>query len=283
MVLEQMFKAQWLEKRPWHAFLLGAIYSIVGIISARLIFGSNPGMMTVAFTSILLIPSLNRLLKDEENVEIREKKFSMKLLFKDHKDIFEIYIFLFLGIFFTFALTSILLPQQSVQHLFGPQLQVIGITGEATTSIFGYAVNNSALISIIMNNLLVLIVCLILSLVYGAGSILFITWNATVWGVVFGFMMKDAALAQSQNPFLYFAISFLPFFPHMITEAISYFSAAIVGGVVSKAVLREKVGSTKFHHIMTDAYILLAIGLGIVIIAGIIEVQLYPILAGWVG
>ena len=68
----------------------------------------------------------------------------------------------------------------------------------------------------------------------------------------------------------------------MITEAISYFSAAIVGGVVSKAVLREKVGSKKFHHIMTDAYILLAIGLGIVIIAGIIEVYLYPVMVSWV-
>lgn len=278
MVLEQVFKAQWLERRPWHAFLLGAIYSIVGIISARIIFGSNPGMMTVAFTSLLLIPSLNKLLQDEENVEIREKKFSLKLLLKDHVDIFEIYTFLFLGIFTTFALVSILLPSASVEHLFGPQLQVIGIVGDALA---GNAIDGSTIISILLNNLVVFIVCLLLSLVYGAGAILFITWNATVWGVVFGYLMKETALVQSQNPLLYFAISLLPFLPHMITEALSYFSAAIVGGVVSKAVMRERVGSKKFHHIMTDAYLLLGLGLLIVVIAAIIEVELYPVLNGW--
>ena len=83
MVLEQVFKEKWIEKKPRHAFILGVIYSIVGIFSARLIFGSNPGLMTVAFTSILLIPSLNQLLQHEENVEIREKKFHIKQLFND--------------------------------------------------------------------------------------------------------------------------------------------------------------------------------------------------------
>ena len=273
MVLEQLFKTQWLERRPWHAFLLGAIYSIIGIISARLIFGSNPGMMTVAFTSMLLIPSLNKLLQDEENVEIREKKLSLKLLFKDHYDIFEIYIYLFLGIFTVFAFVTLMLPAASAVHLFGPQLKIIGIVGDA--------INSSTVMSILTNNLLVLVVCLVLSLVYGAGSILFITWNATVWGVVFAYMIKETALANSRNPLLYFFLSFLPFLPHMLTEAVSYFSAAIVGGVVSKAVLREKVGSKKFNHIMTDAYLLLGISLVVVIIAAIIEVNVYPWMSQW--
>ena len=93
--------------------------------------------MTVAFTSVLLIPSLNTLLLDEENVEIREQKLSLRLLFRDHRDIFEIYLFLFMGVFFTFGFLALLMPEASVLHIFEKQLEVGGFTGEAyKTGIF---------------------------------------------------------------------------------------------------------------------------------------------------
>ena len=68
MVLEQYFKVKWIERKE-HAFFLGFIYSLIGIISARLIFPSSVGIMSIAFASILMIPSLSILLKLEENVE----------------------------------------------------------------------------------------------------------------------------------------------------------------------------------------------------------------------
>jgi uncharacterized membrane protein SpoIIM required for sporulation len=265
MVLEQYFTAKWVEKKPRHAFLLGLIYAIVGIISAKFIFGANPGMMTVAFTSILLIPSLNRLLADEENVEIREKKLSLKLLFKDHKDIFEIYIFLFLGIFASYVLFSLVYSVPETLKLFAPQLKVAGITGRAFDPGF--------FSELLINNLKVMLVCLVLSLVYGAGSILFITWNASVWGVFFGIVAKEAALEASGNPLLFFISTIIPQLPHLVTEAASYFSAAIVGGVMSKAVLREELHSEKFYHIITDALIFLGIGVALVVLAAFIEAR----------
>ncbi len=275
MVLEQVFKEKWIEKKPRHAFILGVIYSIVGIFSARLIFGSNPGLMTVAFTSILLIPSLNQLLQHEENVEIREKKFHIKQLFNDHKDIFEIYIFMFLGVFLTFGVVSLILPMNSLMHMFAPQLNLIGIAGQAT--------GGATFMSILINNIIVLFVCLVLSLVYGAGSILFITWNATVWGVIFAYYAKMSAVAGAKNPLLAFAVGLLPFLPHMITEAFSYFTAAITGGVMSKALLREDLFSKKFHHVMTDAWIILGIGFVVIVIAAGIEVFGYPQLVALFG
>jgi len=56
------------------------------------------------------------------------------------------------------------------------------------------------------NNLKVLVVCLIASLVYGAGAIFIITWNASVWGVVFALIAKNSALAAGQNPYAAFAL-----------------------------------------------------------------------------
>lgn len=266
MVFEQIFKASWIEKKPSSAFLLGVAYSLIGIVSARLIFGSSTGLMAVAFTSMLLIPSLNALLQYEENVEIRENKLHLWQLLKDHRDIFEIYIFLFLGVFLVYAFTAVVLPGELSLKLFPAQLKVAGITGSA----FNY----SAFWELVSNNIVVLLVCLILSLIYGAGSILFITWNASVWGIIFGYVARESATMQGANPFLAFLAIIIPSLPHMITEAVSYFSAAIVGGVVSKATLREKIFSKRFYHVITDALILLAIGIILVMIAAAIEARL---------
>lgn len=267
MVFEQIFKASWIEKKPSSAFLLGVVYSLLGIVSARLIFGSSTGLMAVAFTSILLIPSLNSLLQYEENVEIREKKFNILHLLKDHKDIFAIYFFMFLGVFLVYALTAVVLPNQLTVQLFPAQLRVAGITGEAYA--FG------TFWSLVSNNILVLFVCLALSLIYGAGAILFITWNATVWGIIFGYIARESALMEGANPFVSFFIILLPSLPHLITEAVSYFSAAIVGGVVSKAALREKIFSKRFYHVLTDALIFLVIAIILVLVAGGIEASFF--------
>lgn len=322
MVLEQLFNVKWIENKPRYAFLLGAAYSLVGLISAKLIFSSQVSLMYIAFTALLLIPTLNRLLQDEENVEIREKKFSLKLLLKDHRDIFEIYAFLFFGILLTSAVLSILLSDSlyildwyrnlslfvfifiifsfallkapipadkrmllflltilisfigmkvlsssNASSLFSVQLKATGLIGKAYES--------SMFLSILKNNVLVLLACLLLSFIYGAGSILFLAWNASAWGIAIGY---SAQSALTQNPFIGFFQTLLPILPHMLTEAASYFSAAIVGGVVSKAVIREKLFSKKFYHIVTDALIFLVLGFILVVLAAYLEAYIFPIL-----
>jgi len=266
MVFEQFFKTEWLQRRPLDAFLLGALYSLMGIISAKLIFGRNPSLMTVAFTSILLIPSLNNLMRQEARTIIREN-ISWTALFRNHKTTFITYIFLFLGIFTTFAAISISLPSNSVLALFSTQLEAANIAGKAadpSCNYLGIDFGNRFL-CIVFNNIIIFFICFLLSLVYGAGAVLFITWNASVWGVAFGFAARTLII---------------PAFPHMITEAASYLSAAIAGGVLSKAVIHEKLGSKNFYRILGDSLILFAIGFFLVIIAGYLEVYVFPFIRG---
>lgn len=281
MVLEQLFKPDWIEKKPRHAFLLGFIYSIVGAISAKLIFGANPGMMTVAFTSILLLPSLNILLSIEENqARSKDRYWILKQLWLDHRDIVGVYFFMFFGIFLTFALIAFIFPEQAVLRFFKPMFDVVGISGEAT-SLIGWAsdIAGPTILSIFLNNFIVTIVCLLLSLIYGAGAVIFITWNAVVWGVVIGFFAKQAlASTANVNPITIFLSTVLPFFPHMIMEALPYFTAAIVGGIVSKATLREELFSSKFNEIIKDATIVMLLSLVVLFIAAVIEIEVYPLL-----
>ena len=270
-MFEQLFTANWIEKKPGYAFLMGIAYSVLGIFSAFIVFPEDVGLMSIAFTSLLVVLSLNTLLSIEENREIREKKLSFKLLFRDHKDVFEIYIFLFLGMLLVYSFFAIVLPDFSVQNIFGSQLSPY-------FSHVGHAAQWGFFWSILKNNFFVLLICIMLSLIYGAGSILFLTWNASVWGSIFGYIAKQSALAVAHNPFVAFGLLFIKVFPHMIVEALSYFFAIVAGGVISKAIIREKENSQKFRHVFTDGMLFFIIALILLILAAVLEAFIFPLL-----
>jgi uncharacterized membrane protein SpoIIM required for sporulation len=269
MVFEQLFSADWMERRPLFAFIIGLSYSLLGILSARIIFPDDMGIAAIAFTSILILPSLNQLMSLEENVEIREDKLSLRLLFKDHKDIFEIYIFLFFGILLTYSVLTLILPDLQVQSFFSSQLAVAKTAGNAV------AFNTPFFLKIVMNNFLVFFICIVLSLVYGAGSIIFLVWNASVWGSIFASIAKQSAMIVGQNKFLYFGALLLKVFPHTFLEALVYFFAIISGGVISKAIIREKIDSKKFNHVLTDGFIFFGIALVLLIMAALVETMVF--------
>lgn len=297
MVFEQIFGARWLERKPGMTFLLGFIYAELGIISAMLIFPENPSLISIGFISLLILPSLNQLLSLETNEDIREKKFSIRLIFRDHRDILLVYAFLFLGILLAYGIFAVLLPNAVTESLFGTQLSIYykstgaatgaaynivgassGSLGEALRGLSGQVCKTQTceFFSILINNLKVVLVCLIFSLVYGAGAILFLTWNASVWGTIFGYITKTSALVQ--NNLFHFFTTMVSVFPHMITEALSYFMAVFAGGIISKAVIREKFDSKKFNHVLVDGLFLFGVAILLIFLAAWLEVYIFPLI-----
>ena len=243
-MLENVLKSNWLEKKPRWAFVIGFVYTILAIVAAMIVFSSSKGIASIAFLSMLLIPSLNKILAIEEKQDADSRRFSIKRIFKDHSDVLEIFFLLFLGIFAAYALFSIRFPDLLVSGIFDNQLRVIGITA-------GHAVvSHLSFISILGNNLKIFLIFVILSLVFGAGAILFLAWNASVWGVVFGYMatLKDNAFNELSS-------TFLKVMPHMFAEAGAYFFALVGAGIMSQAVLREKFASPKFNYAFKDGMV----------------------------
>jgi uncharacterized membrane protein SpoIIM required for sporulation len=269
-VLEQLFNLRSIKGSSINIILLGVIYTFLGTFSALLLFPNYVSIMSLAFISILLIPSISSLIQKEENIVAKERHLSIRTLFRDHKDIMRLYILLFLGIFIAFCAIGIFTSNDYIEHYFNAQLKVAGISGQAIGSV-------GDLLGIVLNNLLVLTICFILSLAYGSGSLLFIVWNASVWGVVFGFFVRQSMASADVAPVVYFGRMFLPFLPHMITEASSYIVAAIMGGVIAKALIREKMFSRQFYHILTDGLLLALFGFILVVLAGVIEVFVFPL------
>jgi len=270
MVLENLYKLDWIKHRTAFTFLLGITYSIAGIFSALYLFPESPGIAALAFTSLLILPTLNKLLLKEENVLRKEKTCNPIKLLTHHSDILKIYVFLFLGILLTFAVFSLLLPQFATSAFFNEQVKLFGYTG--------HAIQITTFWSILLNNMKIAFFCFLTSFIYGTGAIFIITWNASVWGVFFGTLARDSAVAQNINPVVYFLLVFTAVFPHLITEASAYFLTAISGGIVSKATLREKFGSTPFKRIVMDGVIVFITAMIVLTLASFLEMNVAPYL-----
>lgn len=270
MVLEHIFPEDWLEKKGRYAFLLGIIYSIIGILLASILFPGDPALVAVAFTSLLLLPEMYKIFSIEERKESIEQKVSLSALWRDDIDVVRIYIFLFLGILLVYALGTILLPHMQTNLLFREQLEIRfgqGFTGQAVSGVF----SSDLFYSLLSNNFLVLIACFIMALLTGDGAIFLITWNASVWGTIFGLTAKNAAVFAGKHPLYFLGIIMLVVFPHMILEAISYFLAAISGGVISKDVILEKFASDRFFEVFGFNLYLLLFGLLFLLLGAIVE------------
>jgi uncharacterized membrane protein SpoIIM required for sporulation len=267
-MLENILKSDWLEKKPRYAFLIGFLYALIGIIAAMIIFQKSKGIASIAFLSLLLIPSLNNILAIEEKQDSDSKKFSIKRIFKDHADVLEIYLMLFLGIFMAYALFSIRAPGELLLNgIFDNQLRVIGISGNAGSASLSF-------LGIFLNNFKVMIIFLVLSLIFGAGSILFLAWNASVWGVIFGYVAT-----LQENAFNALSRILIAVMPHMLVEAGSYFFAIVAGGILSQAVMREKIGSAKFQYVVKDGAVFILVSFLLLILGAILEVYFYPLVA----
>ena len=276
MVLEHIFPEDWLERKGRYAFFLGVIYSIIGILIASVLFPGDPALVAVAFTSLLLLPEMYKIFSIEERQESIEQKVNMRELWKDDISVVKIYIFLFLGIILVYSIGAMLLPNLEANNLFREQLEIRFGQGFSGNAISGQAVSSNIFSSelfydLLSNNFMVMIACFILALLSGDGAIFLITWNASVWGTIFGVTAKYAGEFVGQNPLYLFGIIMLIVFPHMILEGISYFLAAISGSVISKDVLLEKFASDRFFEVFSFNLYLLLFGLIFLVLGALVE------------
>lgn len=266
MVLEQVYPLKLIEKNPLYALILGACYSVIGIGASILLFPEDPAIVAVAFISLMIIPTLSQLLKKEEEIESKNNDFSLINFYLDHKEVFMIYLMLFLGILLAFSFFSLFLPSLATNYIFENQINVL--YGPNT----GRAIFSKALfLEILSNNVGVLLLCFVTAFFFGDGAIFLITWNASVWGTIFGNIAKAAAFSAAKSPVYYFGIVLAIVFPHMILEAFSYISSATAGGIISRGALSEKFFSKRFKTLLKNTILLILFAVIVLLVAVVVE------------
>ncbi|MEM7819751.1 MAG: stage II sporulation protein M [Candidatus Aenigmatarchaeota archaeon] len=122
--------------------------------------------------------------------------------------------------------------------------------------------------SIFSNNWWVLLACFLISIITGDGGIFLITWNASVWGTIFGVTARNAALVTYISPIIYIFVILLIVLPHVFLESLSYILGAISGGVISKSLRTKTKG---FRTILIYNIILFTLAVNVLILGGIVE------------
>lgn len=272
MVLEDLFESAGLRHRPFRAFIYGSLFTFLAFVMALFFFRDSVSVAMVLITTLLLVPTLTLMLKTEEKIE---SKYGLKHFFHNHKDIFEVYLFGFIGVFLAFVIIGAGLHDRPelYDQVFSFQITFLskdqGVSAESVKMFVDNAYKPSIdrAAGIFTHDLLILIICFVLSFFYGATAVFLIILNGSVFASFVLFVVKVLAqnVMQGVQAFAFFLI-------HLLPEVSGFLVAAIAGGVVSKAVMHEKKGSVHFKNVFKDATVLLGIAILLVLVGVVLEV-----------
>jgi uncharacterized membrane protein SpoIIM required for sporulation len=283
-MLEILINPRKAERRSWEMFFVGLFYASVAILLVNWMFASDPvlsgasGILVVTFTVMFSLPFVFYTIKFEEKKINDEKGFR---LLKDHKRAILAFLWLFLGFIVAFAFWQIFLSDNVFNFQVKTYCQInrpanfddcvkqfsggsAGITGNAIMK------SSQRFFTILINNIYVLIFTLVFSLLFGAGAIFVLAWNASVIAVAVGIFTKSQITALP--------IGLLRYMIHGIPEIAAYFIVALAGGIISVAVIKHEYGTEKFWEVMQDALNLVVAAVIVLVIAAAMEVYLTPLL-----
>lgn len=260
--------------------MLGFAYATLAIFLSMWIFEEQSSMVMVFLATIAAVPLMFHTLRFEEHKDLVSDGKSM---LREHSPMLFFYLVLFVGVAFAFTFWYVALPSDVASGLFRVQSQTISNLNQHVT---GKITQTALLSKIFLNNIKVLIFCILFSFLYGAGAIFILTWNASVIGAAAGnfirsHMAKYAGAAGFSKAAAYFyvgSLSILRYAVHGVPEIFAYIIAGVAGGILSVAIAKHDFGTGKFERVLLDVSDLLLLAVLILFIAGLLEVFVTPAL-----
>lgn len=299
MVLESILGERIVRKHPLFIFLMAVAISVGAMICANAFFPTYASVLSVAFITIGFAPLIHRILVHEEAEEAVAKK-SCTTFFARHFNIIMIYVWLFVGVIFTFALVYLVIPSDLSSSMFSEQMKTFCVisgkcegstpfsivgkiagqqgAGSVTGKVTAFAMEEcrnpetSNLLGcaafIFDNNAGVLVFTLVLSLFYGAGAIFLIAWNASVLGIFFGEMIASGQVFQG------FGMLESMLIGHGPPELLGYVFGALAGAILSAMVAKGKILTHEFEVIFKDFLFLAGLAFFSVFYGAIMEASI---------
>jgi len=284
-MLEMLINPRKAERHPWELFFVGIFYAAISVLLVNWIFAQDAvlsqysGILVVTFTVMFSMPFVYYTIKLEEN-KLDEEKETLSLL-QEHKKAILTFLWLFLGFVVAFAALHMVFPQNNT---FQAQIETYCLINrpsnfdscvqqymaEDVSDVTGFATSaKERLFLIFTNNIYVLIFTLIFSLLFGAGVIFILSWNASVIAAAIG-IFANSKLTHLPAGLARFMIHGLP-------EIAAYFVVALAGGMVSIAIIKHETGTNKFWEVLGDSLNLILIAIFVLFLAALIEVFITPL------
>jgi len=267
MVLESILNPKSAENKPWDVLLISIIFSFIGIFLAYNLFPAQASILSVAFITIFFVPFFQRLFSVEEKKDREEATKKKKSnVFTRHRRVVLVYGAFFIGMIITYTIVYMFFHVDAVFSLQSDWFKQQGLTT-------GSAINAGGFEKYFFNNTQVMLLFFVLSILFGAGAVFILAWNASIIAVYLGIISnKFVATLGAQGAYVYgMAVGTSSIILHGVPEIMGYFFAGIAGGILSIGLLREKFMSKEFKEVGKDALIWLAIGEVLIIIGAIIE------------
>ena len=280
MVLESLTNPVRAQEHPFMVFVIGAVYASLALLLALWIFEEQSSMVMVFLTSSAAIPLMYHVLRFEEKRDIVSPTRS---LFHNHSRAIAFYLMLFLGMSVIFTVWYVALPADVSSNVFRVQTETISGLNHNVT---GKVTQTSLLSKIFLNNVKVMIFCILFSFLYGSGAIFILTWNASVIGAAAGNFIRShmagfaesVGLAKMGAYFYVSSLSVLRYAIHGVPEIISYLVAGLAGGILSVAIVKHDFGTNQFEQVLLDVSDLVLVSVFVLFIAATLEVFITPVL-----
>jgi len=274
------------EKRPWEMFFIGAFYAIISLILVKWIFSGDPvlskytGILVVTFCVMFTIPFMYFAIKNEEEKDLQMKGF--RPLLKEHSKALVYFMFLFMGFVVAFSFWYIVFDDGNQN--FRAQIEtycMINKPAHFDECVSEYGVKHVSkatafltakekIVNIFANNIYVLIFTLVFSLIFGAGAIFILAWNASVISAAIGIFSKSELINLP--------LGLVRYMIHGVPEVGAYFAGALAGGIISISVIKHDIHSEKFWIILQDSLNLIILAVVLLFLAALIEVFITPAL-----
>ena len=284
-MLEMLINPKEASKGPWKMFFIGLVYASLSLLLVNWFFAADAvlskfsGMIVVTFCVMFSLPFMYYLIKTEEKEDEEVEGFGG--VWRAHNDAIYAFMWLFLGFVVAFAFWYTIL-QNSM--LFNAQIETYCMINNPginlndcvsqysisqTKSITGAVTKEMRFLSILENNVYVMIFTLIFSLIFGAGAIFVLAWNASVIAGAIGIFTKYSLKEIPIGIFRYMI--------HGFPEIMAYFVTALAGGIFGIGVIRHGIKDKKFLRIVENVVLLLSLAIIILIIAAAVEVYITPL------
>ena len=247
-MIENIIKPEWVWREPLYAVVLGFCISMIGTSIGLFVFPEDASLAGVLFITIAGVAFLNKII-DVVNAPT---------FWQRNKKLILIMGLFFLGVTISYLFWYLILPTSASQFFFSKQVKVLSQPFSTLIGYFSFA--QATFTTIALNNLKIVMMVLVLSLIYGSGSVLIIAWNASVLGVFIGSFGKIT--------------SFLAFVPHTALEFLAFFCAAIAGSLISICFDQNKLGAYQKDRTLQDALVLFGISVGLILLGAVIETSM---------
>ena len=268
-MLESLFGFKAIMKRPYLMFFWTIVISSVAILLSlqlptyRLSIGNSVldlrGIFAIIFTIMPPVYFATKYIKKEEELEEKElqKKYEKHIFARNHSTDIIIFLLYFFGIVMSFTVWSFFLPNTffQVQEL---ELNRVGVPGASGFLTQG----EEAFYTYLQNNMNVMFYSFLIGLLFGAGSIFVLTWNASI--------LSTAIVLKAKSLIGVFDAT-RPFLLHGTIEIAGYVLAGLAGSIISAAVIRKHHKRGVFLRVILDTCLVFALAAGLIVLGAAVE------------